>query len=142
MDLRRAFPNLTPQNHKLASPATDEYNCVAFAAGHQRFWWWPDPTGLSYWPPEAARQESVAAFQQAFTALGYESCENVSQESGFEKVAIYALSGTPTHAARQLPDGRWVSKLGELEDIEHASTDILTGPVYGEVVAVLRRALT
>jgi len=44
------------------------------------------------------------------------------------------------HAARQLPEGRWTSKLGELEDIEHALHD-LTGTVYGSVVLVMKRAL-
>ena len=142
MNLRLAFPKLTPQNHSLVSPATAEYNCIAFAAGDQRDWWWPDPAGLSYWPSTAAREETVAAFQQAYASLGYELCSNANLETGFEKIAIYAIGGTPTHAARQRPDGRWVSKLGELEDIEHSSLGVLTGKLYGEVAAVLRRALT
>jgi hypothetical protein len=142
MDLRHAFSKLTPQNHSLASPATAEYNCIAFAAGDQLHWWWPDVTGLSHWPPTAAREETIAAFQQAFAALGYELCADANLESGFEKIALYALGGMPTHAARQLPDGRWVSKLGELEDIEHASLDVLVGALYGEVAAVLRRGTT
>jgi hypothetical protein len=83
----------------------------------------------------------VAAFQQAFASLGYELCANANLETGFEKIALYAIGGIPTHAARQLRDGRWVSKLGELEDIEHASLDVLTGAVYGEVAAVLRRTV-
>jgi hypothetical protein len=44
----------------------------------------------------------------------------------------------PTHAARQLPNGRWSSKLGKLEDIEHALDDIC-GSAYGSVVPVLKR---
>ena len=141
MDLRLAFPRLIPQNHSLASPATAEYNCIAFAAGDQRRWWWPDPARISHWPSTAAREETIAAFQQAYGSLGYELCANAKLEIGFEKIALYAIGGAPTHAARQLPDGRWVSKLGELEDIEHASLDILAGALYGEVVAVLRRAV-
>ena len=42
-----------------------------------------------------------------------------SLEPGFEKVALYALGGVPKHAARQLSSGRWSSKLGDLEDVEH-----------------------
>lgn len=106
MDLRFAFPKLTPQNHSLASPATEEYICIAFAAGDQRRWWWPDSAGLSQWPSAAARVETVAAFQQAYASLGYEICANAKLETGFEKIALYAIGGTPTHAARQLSDGR------------------------------------
>jgi hypothetical protein len=44
----------------------------------------------------------------------------------------------PKHAARQLPSGRWTSKLGPMEDIEHALHD-LTGMAYGSVVLVMKR---
>ena len=30
----------------------------------------------------------------------------VRLEAGFQKIVIYVLNGEPTHAARQLPDGR------------------------------------
>jgi hypothetical protein len=69
MDLRRAFPKLTPENHTIASPRTDEYNCIAFAARDTLHWWWPDPARLSYWPANVAREESIPAFQQAFVTL-------------------------------------------------------------------------
>jgi hypothetical protein len=91
---------------------------------------------------EPVRQETTTAFQQAFASLGYELCGDAKFETGFEKIAIYAIGGNPTHAARQLPDGRWVSKLGELEDIQHATLDVLSGGPYGSVVAVLRRPAT
>jgi hypothetical protein len=83
----------------------------------------------------------VEAFRAAFATLGYAVCAGAEPESGFEKVALFAgAHGVPTHAARQLPSGRWTSKLGELEDIEHALHD-LTGLVYGSVVLVLKRPL-
>jgi hypothetical protein len=44
----------------------------------------------------------------------------------------------PKHAARQLPNGRWTSKLGVSEDIEHALHD-LTGLIYGSVALVFKR---
>ena len=55
-------------------------------------------------------------------------------------MAIYALQGKPTHAARQLGDGRWTSKLGKEVDITHTLVG-LEGPVYGQVAAYLRRPL-
>ena len=59
-------------------------------------------------------------------------CSDSSLEAGYEKIAIYVKDGIPTHAARQLGDGRWTSKLGKYEDIEHDSLDALNGDGYGE----------
>jgi hypothetical protein len=44
----------------------------------------------------------------------------------------------PLHAARQQNNGRWISKLGEQEDIDHALHD-LEGEMYGKVVLIMRR---
>ncbi|TAF36353.1 MAG: hypothetical protein EAZ69_10585 [Oscillatoriales cyanobacterium] len=49
-------------------------------------------------------------------------------------------NGIPTHAARQLANGKWTSKLGWLEDIEH-ELDGLTGDRYGVVGQILKRAV-
>jgi hypothetical protein len=64
---------------------------------------------------------------------------DASLEPGFEKVALFGSSLYYTHAARQLPNGKWTSKLGKAEDIEHDSPDIVAGGVYGELVQVMRR---
>ena len=85
------------------------------------------------------RQETLEAFQQLFEGLGYAVCDHAEVELGYEKVALFAdAQGVPLHAARQLPGGRWTSKLGTLEDIEHALQD-LVGTEYGSVVRVMKR---
>lgn len=85
------------------------------------------------------RQETLEVFRDAFATLGYVVCARADLEPGFEKVALFAdVNGTPTHAARQLPDGTWTSKLGLSEDIQHALAD-LAGDVYGSVVLILKR---
>jgi hypothetical protein len=94
--------------------------------------------GKDTWPAGVARAETVDAFRDAFAALGYVICDDDHLEPGYEKVALFALVGVPKHASRQLPSGRWVSKLGPSEDIEHALHD-LTGMVYGSVVLVMKR---
>lgn len=81
----------------------------------------------------------MAGFVSAFRTLGYEPCDNGNLEDGFEKVAIYELDAEVTHMARQLPSGRWTSKIGRLEDIEHASPINLEGSEYGTVAQYLRR---
>ena len=76
----------------------------------------------------------------AFASLGYTVCEGEGLEAGYEKVALFAdAGGRPTHAARQLSGGRWTSKLGTAEDIDHGLYD-LEGAIYGAVVLVMKRA--
>lgn len=134
------FPRLRGAIYRLTSPAADSYNCIAWAVGDTSRWWWPDDPVRTYWPVDAPRLETLAAFGDAFATLGYVPCEQADLESGFEKIALYAADtdGVPTHAARQLNNGRWTSKLGALEDIEHALED-LTGNVYGSVIQIFKR---
>jgi hypothetical protein len=83
----------------------------------------------------------VEAFRAAFATLGYIVCSAETSEPGFEKVALFAdASSRPTHAARQLANGSWTTKLGKAEDIEHELRD-LEGDLYGEVVLVMKRPL-
>jgi hypothetical protein len=143
------IPALRDHAYRWASHADPDYNCIAFAAGEtSRIWWPPSHIGaITYWPPGVPAWETVTAFVQAFEAIGYERCDSTDLEAGFEKVAIYRYSGTdrPTHAARQLRDGRWASKLGGGIDIEHDDLAAVAGTAalsYGEVAAVLRRSLS
>ncbi|MBI4527518.1 MAG: hypothetical protein HY695_27295 [Deltaproteobacteria bacterium] len=142
MPLAQLFPQLSGHNsYQISSPRTGDYNCIAWAALENDRWWWPDQHGIAYWPEAAPREETLDAFVCTFESLGYESCNNSVLESGFEKIAIFTDSnGIPTHMARQLQNGRWTSKVGKLEDIEH-DLYALEGVAYGQVAAVLRRAI-
>lgn len=133
-----AFPRLDPENHEITSPSTPRYNCIAWAAGDERRSWWPDVDEVAYWPENVPRIETAEGFAAAFRTLGDSPCGDGEFEPGYEEVALYADQGTPTHAARQLSDGRWSSKLGQSVDIAHAP-DALDGPLYGAIVLYLRR---
>lgn len=112
------------------------YNCVAWAAGDTNHWWQP---GI-HWPVQTSRDDyGVDALEQAFASLGYEACPDERLEPGFEKVALYGYGFFYTHAARQLTDGRWTSKLGKAEDIEHDFPEDVAGGIYGEVVQFMKR---
>jgi hypothetical protein len=74
-----------------------------------------------------------------FLALGFSPCSDGNSETGYEKVAVYGIDGEYTHVARQLPSGKWTSKLGALEDIEHDTLEGLIGTEYGPVERLLRR---
>ena len=138
LHLSREFPHLTEMNHRITSPPSPDYNCIAWSTGDSSRWWQP---GV-YWPVDALPNEcSVGTLAMAFAALGFQDCGNASLESGFEKVALYGESEFYTHAARQLPTGRWTSKLGRSEDIEHDTPDVLAGGLYGSVIRFMKRRL-
>jgi hypothetical protein len=142
--LEVSFPLLAGTGYKITSPADHGYNCIAWAAGRtDRFWWPVSPVFGSayYWPEDVPREESIDAFKEAYAKLGYKECRDGTLEPGFEKIALYAVGERPKHAARQLADGSWTSKLGKFVDIEHR-LDALFGSNYGSVVAYLRRPAT
>jgi hypothetical protein len=142
MMLEELFPGLADGDFRVTSPKTNRYNCIAWAAGDINNWWWPSAGTREFWPPLVPRERTLSAFEQAFATLGYVACSSDLVEAGFEKVAIFAEpSGLPTHAARQLSNGRWTSKLGTMEDIEHDLKDI-EGEIYGEVIRILKRPIT
>jgi hypothetical protein len=135
------FPNLNHKNHIVTSDWDRSYNCIAWAAGCNHQWW--EPVKPYYWPPNAPREITISAYAKAFETVGYTKCANGNLEEGFEKIAIFAAREdgrlVPTHAARQLPDGRWASKLGKSEDIEHLTLKDLDSPDYGKAVRFMRR---
>ncbi len=142
MGIEDLFPGLRRSAYEVTSPPTDDYNCIAWAAGATDIWWWPigDPQRV-HWPGGVPREETLEAFREVFAALGYAVCNHSELEPGYEKVALFANAvGFPTHAARQLLTGRWTSKLGQLEDIEHMLQD-LEGTEYGSVMLVMKRPL-
>jgi hypothetical protein len=136
------FPGLRGTAFKVTSPRDPAYKCIAWAAGVTSAWWWPlDNPEEAFWPEGVPRARTLEAFRAVFATLGYSLCSDDGHEPGFEKVALFADAlGLPTHAARQLPNGRWTSKLRKAEDIEH-DLRALEGDLYGTVRLVLKRPL-
>jgi hypothetical protein len=141
--LEELFPGLTGSSYLVTSPSDNDYNCIAWAAGQTSAWWWPgQDAAKEYWPPGVPRARTRDAFAAAFALLGYTECDDEAPEEGFEKIAVFVdTEGQPTHAARQLPGGRWTSKLGRAEDIEHTLRD-LEGNLYGRVTLIMKRPVT
>jgi hypothetical protein len=138
--LEEIFPGLAAGAFQVTSKPDRDYNCIAWAAGDTRKWWWPSrDVAKEYWPPGVPRERTRAAFVAVFASLGYTECEGELPETGYEKIALFAdAADRPTHAARQKPNGRWSSKLGKAEDIEH-ELHTLEGVLYGSVVLILKR---
>lgn len=137
-ELERLFPALRESSFRITSPPAGEYNCIAWAAAETGRWWWP-AQGY-HWPESIPKEPTLTAFRQMYESLGFRECSSPDRDDGFEKVAVFTgPAGTPTHAARQLPNGRWTSKLGREDDIEH-DLSALEGSWYGRVALLLRRS--
>jgi hypothetical protein len=133
-----SLPNSYIEPLVITSIATGDYNCIAWALENTTRFYWTGPKEFFYWEEGLSREESIDSFVQLFTKYGYTICPNALKEKGFIKIALFAKDGVPTHAARQLPNGLWTSKLGILEDVRHTLSAI-SGGIYGSVVLVMKK---
>lgn len=138
-DLEEAFPHLQGTAYSEESEETDAYNCIAYAFGDVQNWWWPRRGYGYYWPPGFPLEDSVDVLVTIFEVHGYGQCETADAVIGYEKIAIYSVDGRITHAARQLRSGRWASKLGTEQDIEHERTEHINNKDYGVATRFLQR---
>lgn len=137
MSLEELFPDLG-NAFEITSLATPDYNCIAWALGYQDAKW--DPSPWYYWPRGVPRNQAVSTVATIFASFGYLACDEESPQPGCDYVAIFSQDGLNyTHVARRLPDGRWTSKLGNLEDIAHDDCAGLAGDEYGQVVRWMKR---
>jgi hypothetical protein len=142
--LEAEYPNLASSDYRITSPRNPEYNCFAWAAEEDDRWWSPTSEDY-YWPEDAPTAwDTATALEtliQTFALSGYKPCDSADFEPGIQKVAIYIDSnGMPTHMARQLSEGRWTSKLGGWEDIEHELAGVEGMNAYGSVYIILGRS--
>ena len=133
------FPNLTTENFETVAPPSDDYNCIAYAANDTGKRW--DYHLGRYWPPWATRSSSMQSLKEVFAGLQYEECNDGNHEAGYQKLALYEAGGAAQHAAVQMPNGRWRSKMGPGPVIEHDSPESLSGGMYGEPTVFMRRAV-
>ena len=97
--------------------------------------------GVHYWPSDKIIDCNVNNFIEAFKSKGYECCENCQFEPGYRKIALYVKPDTTdcTHAARELRNGCWTSKLGEYNDIQHGSPEAIENDFYGKVYCFMKK---
>ena len=132
------FPQSIFEPFTITSPTTVRYNCIAWAFEDDSKWYWPDDTKLYYWPPTVPRELTVEAFKKLYALKNYIVCADGSYEKGFEKIAIFSNNNIPTHAARQIGENLWTSKLGKHEDVSHSLTAMQNG-CYGNVAVFMKR---
>ena len=142
--LEQYFPGLQGSSYEITSPPDRMYNCVAWAVGATDTSWNPLDDN-HYWPPGLPRRNTIEVVLAALSTAGYAPCGDDTLEDSIEKIAIYGVNAEFRHVARQLPTGRWTSKLGLSFDIEHelealtSSANVGGGVQYGEVAAYMSR---
>ena len=98
-----------------------------------------------FWPDAALDDDGnddIDARKRAFSTLGFVKCKGGELESGWQKVALYAISMDDwLHAAIQESNGEWSSKLGVGYDIRHKTPHCVEGPIYGKVVCILKKRI-
>lgn len=141
--LERKIPILKGADYRIVGRMTVASNCIAWTLGDEERWWWPIAP-RAHWPEAADRALTLECFAAMYESQGFVRCEDGEPVTGTEKVALYANdAGEPTHAARLGPDGKWTSKLGNLQAIEHALALLEGDPArgaYGRVRAYFVRA--
>lgn len=142
--IEESFPKIRKEGYKITSVETPDYNCFAWVVGETGQWWSPDSDSGYFWPTDVPKRPEVKSFVKLYERHGgFAPCPHSRPEKGFEKIAIYAnATGDATHVARQTKSGRWTSKLGDWEDIEHNTLAALEGEFYGKAVQILKRAVT
>lgn len=136
------FPKLSSDiNFKIKSPFDQKYNCIAYACNkNDRFWWPQDNIDGVEWPYGLPLNTSIGNFIKLFEKHEYVVCDTHELENDFQKIALYELKGECKHAALQIFNGLWKSKMGMLEDIEHSDPFSIEGPSYGIAKVFMKRS--
>ena len=136
-----SFPNSTISPFTITSPPLTTYNCISWAYGINSVRMWPNTPGF-YWPANISNINHINSFIDLFRSIGYNICPDGNLENGFEKIAIFEDKNVPTHAARQLANGLWTSKLGHFPNISFDAShtiNSISGGVYGNVSIYMKR---
>jgi hypothetical protein len=125
---RAGFPRLG-EEFEVMGPASASYNCIGWSVGNTRAWVWPTPSDQS---------PTLYDFDSLYGSYGFRRVNalDFKRAPSTDKVVLYAMRKSDgsialTHAALQLRDGSWASKLGSLPLIRHLHPNDVAGPSYG-----------
>ncbi len=130
-------PNMNPEHMEIICPPTSQFNCISLAFNDTTKWWWPG--GHHYWPSHVLDEESIDAFDDLLiNHFRAKEANDDSYEEGYVKLSLFCDDdGTPTHMARLLPNGKWISKLGPQFGIMHELQE-MEGGEYGHVEKIYK----
>lgn len=145
--LIKFFPELAQdKNFQITSKATPNYNCIAWACKYNDRWIQPpylEKPNLDcvvWWPPEVEEGTNIQCLVSVFESQGYMLCDTFEHEDGYIKIALYFNENNNewTHAARELRNGFWTSKLGPNVDIQHGTPYTIENEDYGKVYCFMK----
>jgi hypothetical protein len=136
------IPSLQGSSYEPQSNRNPGYNCFAWAIRDSDHVVAPPGTASwARWSDKVPTWETLATYIQFYECEGgFERCVDGSLEQGYEKIALFTSeNGDPLHAARQLPSGRWTSKLGKGIDVEHDLDTIDGQELVGSLAVFMKR---
>jgi len=159
-EIYKIFPKLQfDKSFYISSKPNINYNCIAWVGITDNEFWWPEVEpynkldGVKYkWPFKIKNSDELKYFIELFSNLGYEGVSNniKNEHPKYRKIALFIKEDKNisdinnckcTHAARQLTNGLWASKLGRKDDIEHSNPYDLEGSAYGKLAIILKKKL-
>jgi len=122
--------------HIIANPYA--YNCIGWSLCSIFNGWFQPPSNLL----QAAPKLQLKWFDQFYAAKNWKISKNCKPEKGVRKIALYCnAKGYPSHAAKQIEDDWWESKLGQGHRVVHPGTGSLEGEQYGKVTRCYEKDL-
>lgn len=124
------YPHLK-DNYIQTSDETIEYNCISFVLDdYENIYSSWGEEGL--WIDGLERTHTPGNYAEFFRIKGgFEICLNSDLEESIEKIAIFGEENEFLHVAIQIQDGKWKSKMGEFEDIQHNTLKAVSGKRCG-----------
>jgi hypothetical protein len=153
-EIKKLLVHLFPKLHQdkdfeITSKETPNYNCIAWACNYNDRWIQPPYLGqpnldcVVWWPPDIQEGTDITCLVKVFESQEYQLCETCEHEDGYRKVALYFDEKTNqwTHAARELRNGYWTSKLGQDVDIQHGTPYTIENKNYGKVYCFMKKKI-
>ena len=138
--VNKSFPNLIDFDI-YPNTESEKYNCISYSLGLWYKWSWPTGNEYRYWPIPN-KTETKKAFDEFYLHHGYSLIDinNIGYESGYTKVALFVKDNIPKHAAIQLDNTHWESKMGFYEIIKHKLNE-LEGGIYGNIIQLYSKKI-
>ena len=137
LQIQRHFPNLIKGNNfAFTSEQTEDYNCIAWITEVIDDW-------KQLYEENGNVIRNSENYISYFRDLGFEITDKLDLEDNTLKIVIYIESNSNhfKHVARQLNTGKWTSKLGDWEDIQHDTPNDLVGQSYGDKLVIMSRKI-
>jgi hypothetical protein len=96
---------------------------------------------VQFYHEDGSLDVRLSTYIDYFTRLGFNEIDGKELQERVLKIAIYSDNNNDfKHVSRQLQDnGKWVSKIGDWEDIVHDSPEALLGKSYGTKLVILAK---